>query len=290
LKEIESQIKSMEDFSSSSDFSFVKSLTPRMYAANPAYITNKAKLMRDVRLLRTFLDGKIPPVSANDAEQLNILISTSKKNVGVSSDCDETTDTKSKVQTKLQFDSSDVSPIKTEVIEEDSGKIPPSFSQTFNRKNKKKKTKRSKHKKDKKARRRQEYSSDSSSSSSEEDARHTREHSGGSLPYFTPSYSFPGQPQGYHNPMPFFYQPVQPNLQTSGIQQGFQLANSDNNFVQNTNLCNTVPFRVQNVGPASSSSVTSTSSVSRLDVNDSESWSNLNTLVNVTMSCDQKSE
>ena len=68
-----------------------------MYAANPAYKTNKAKLMHDVRLLRTFLDGKIPPVSANDAEQLNILISTTKKNVGVSSDCDETTDTKSKV-------------------------------------------------------------------------------------------------------------------------------------------------------------------------------------------------
>ena len=243
--------------------------------------------MRDVRLLRTFLDGKIPPVSGNDAEQLNILISTSKKDVGVSSDCDETTDTKSQVQTKLQFDSSDVSPIKTEVIEEDSGKIPQSSSQTFNRKNKTKKTKRRKHKKVKKARRRREYSSESSSSSSEEDTRHTREHSGGSLPYFTP---FPGQPQGYHNPMPFFYQPVQPYPQTSGIQQGFQLANSDNNFVQNTNLCNTVPFRVPNVGPASSSSVTSTSSVSRLDVNDSESWSNLNTLVSLAMSCNQKSE
>ena len=35
LKEIESQIKSMEDFSTSSEFSFVKNLTPRMYAANP---------------------------------------------------------------------------------------------------------------------------------------------------------------------------------------------------------------------------------------------------------------
>ena len=35
LKEIEAQIKSMEDFSSSSEFQFVKNLTPRMYAANP---------------------------------------------------------------------------------------------------------------------------------------------------------------------------------------------------------------------------------------------------------------
>ena len=48
----------MEEFSSSSEFSFVKNLTPRMYAANPEYKTNKAKLMRDVRILRTFLDGK----------------------------------------------------------------------------------------------------------------------------------------------------------------------------------------------------------------------------------------
>ena len=127
LKEIESQIKSMEEFSSSSEFSFVKNLTPRMYAANPEYKTNKAKLMRDVRILRTFLDGKIPCVTANDAEQLNILISTSKKKMGVGSDLDETSGTKSTVQTKLKFDSSDVSPIKTEVIEEDSGENSPSF-------------------------------------------------------------------------------------------------------------------------------------------------------------------
>ena len=63
----------MEDFSTSSDFSFVENLMPRMYAVNPAYKTmdsketesstfhdktNKAKLMRDERILRTFLDGK----------------------------------------------------------------------------------------------------------------------------------------------------------------------------------------------------------------------------------------
>ena len=112
LKEIESQIKSMEDFSTSSEFSFVKNLTPRMYAANPAYKTNKAKLMRDVRILRTFLDGKIPCVTANDTEQLSILISKSKKNLGVGSDGDETHATKPTIQTKLEFDSSDVSPIK----------------------------------------------------------------------------------------------------------------------------------------------------------------------------------
>ena len=102
LKEIESQIKSMEDFSTSSEFSFVKNLTPRMYAANPAYKTNKAKLMRDVRILRTFLDGKIPCVTADDTEQLSILISKSKKNLGVSSDGDATRATKSTIQTKLE--------------------------------------------------------------------------------------------------------------------------------------------------------------------------------------------
>lgn len=106
LKEIESQIKSMEDFSTSSEFSFVKNLTPRMYAANPAYKTNKAKLMRDVRILRTFLDGKIPCVTADDTEQLSILISKSNKNLGVSSDGDATHATKSTIQTKLEFDSS----------------------------------------------------------------------------------------------------------------------------------------------------------------------------------------
>ena len=129
LKEIESQMKSMEDFSTSSEFSFVKNLTPRMYAANPAYKTNKAKLMRDVHALRTFLDGKIPCVTANDSEQLNILILNSKKNLGVSSDGDETYGTKSTIQTKLDFDSSHVSPIKTEVMEGNSDKV----SQVFPR-------------------------------------------------------------------------------------------------------------------------------------------------------------
>ena len=44
--------------------------------------------MRDVRLLRTFLDGKIPAVTANDNEQLRILISKCKKNVGIAPDTD----------------------------------------------------------------------------------------------------------------------------------------------------------------------------------------------------------
>ena len=270
LKEIESQIKSMEDFSTSSEFSFVKNLTPRMYAANPAYKTNKAKLMRDVRILRTFLDGKIPCVTADDTEQLSILISKSKKNLGVSSDGDATHATKSTIQTKLEFDSSDVSPIKSEVMEENSDKVPSSFSQSHSRKNRKKKSKHSSHKKAKKTRRRREYSSDSSNSSWEEYTRHTARHSEGPFPYFNPLCSFPGQPQGYPNPMPLFYQPLQPYPQTSGIQQGFQLATSENNFVQNTNLYNTLPFGGRKAG------------------SESESWSNLDTLVTAAVSCDDQ--
>ena len=59
-----------------------------MYAACPAYKTNKKKLMGDMRILKTFLDGKISCVTANNMEQLNILISNSKKNLGVSLDRD----------------------------------------------------------------------------------------------------------------------------------------------------------------------------------------------------------
>ena len=251
----------MEDFSTSSEFSFVKNLMPRLYAANPAYKTNKAKLMHDMRILRTFLGGKIPCLTANDTEQLSILISR------VSSDGDETHATKSTIQTKSEFDSSDVSPIKSEVMEENSDKVPPSFSQGHSRKNRTKKSKHSSHKKAKTTRRQREYSSDSSNSSSEEDTRHTPRHSEGPFPYFNPLCSFRGQPQGYPNPMPFFYQPLQPYLQTSGIQQGFQLANSENNFVQNTNLYNTLPFEGRKVGSKSTSTVTSTtkSSVSSLN-------------------------
>ena len=148
--------------------------------------TNKAKLMRDVRILRTFLDGKIPCVIANDTEQLSILISKSKKNLGVGSDGDETHATKSTIQTKLEFDSSDVSPIKSEVMVEKSDKVPQSFSQSHSRKNRKKKFKHNSHKKAKKTKRRREYSSDSSNSSSEEYARYTTRHSGGPFPYFNP--------------------------------------------------------------------------------------------------------
>lgn len=108
-----------------------------MYAANPEYKTKKEKLMWDVCILRTYMDGKIPCVEANDAEQLNISIFTKKKKMGVSSDSDESSGTNLTVQTKLQFDSSDAWSITTEIVEEGSDK---SFSQICSCKNKKKKS------------------------------------------------------------------------------------------------------------------------------------------------------
>ena len=67
---------------------------------------------------------------------MNILISKSKKNGGVGSDCDETSGT---IRSTLRFDSSDVSPIKTEVIEKDYVKSSPArFCPTYYLKSNKK--------------------------------------------------------------------------------------------------------------------------------------------------------
>ena len=76
----------MQEFSSSSEFQFVKNLTPRMYDVDPTYKTNKCRLMWDVRLLHESLDGKIPPVTANDAEQLRLLITKLKKTKNIADD------------------------------------------------------------------------------------------------------------------------------------------------------------------------------------------------------------
>lgn len=91
--------------------------------------------------------------------------------------------------------------------------------------------------------------------------------------------------------MLFFYQPLQPYPQTSGIQQGFQSANSENNFVQNTNLYNNVPLGGQKVGSESSSTITwitSTTKTSVSGLNAGESWSNFDTLVTAAVNCDDQ--
>ena len=81
IQELENQTKAMEDFSSNNEYHFIKNLTPRLYAVDPSYKTNKPKLMRDIRLLRSALDGRIPPVQTNDPEQLKILLRKCKQSV-----------------------------------------------------------------------------------------------------------------------------------------------------------------------------------------------------------------
>ncbi|CAB4033648.1 Hypothetical predicted protein [Paramuricea clavata] len=52
-----------------------------MFEMDSSYKINKAKLLRDVRILRTALDGKIHDVTANDAEQLRILLKKCKRDM-----------------------------------------------------------------------------------------------------------------------------------------------------------------------------------------------------------------
>lgn len=98
------------------------------------YSTHRKKQVLEVNNVTSHLILKL--ISEKQAEQLNILISKSKKNGGVGSDCEETSGT---IKSTLQFDSSDVSPIKTEVIEKDDVKISPArFPPTCYRKSNKK--------------------------------------------------------------------------------------------------------------------------------------------------------
>lgn len=102
-----------------------------------SYSTYSARLKKQVLEVNNVTSHLILKlISEKQAEQLNILISKSKTNAaGVSSDCEETSGT---IKSTLQFDSSDVSPIKTEVIEKDDVKISPArFPPTCYRKNNK---------------------------------------------------------------------------------------------------------------------------------------------------------
>ena len=77
----------------------------------------------------SFLDGKVPCVPSNETKQLSILISNSKKKLNESVWTRmKPPAMKSTIQTKLEFDSSDVPPMKSE---ETSDKVPPSFSKSY---------------------------------------------------------------------------------------------------------------------------------------------------------------
>ena len=54
IQKLESQTKAMEDFSPNNEHHLI----PCLFAVDPSYKTNKAKLMHDVRLLCSALDRK----------------------------------------------------------------------------------------------------------------------------------------------------------------------------------------------------------------------------------------
>ncbi|XP_028412560.1 mediator of RNA polymerase II transcription subunit 19-B-like [Dendronephthya gigantea] len=165
----------MEDFTSNSEYHFIKNLTPRLYKLDQSYKLNKPKLMRDIRMLRKCLDGKIPPVSVNDPEQLRILISKCKKSFDLDIDAPDITD--SRDHAKMMADKLPMSPVKNtysanendkEMQRENcpSGKSSVLPSEEKQKKNKKRDKKR--HKKHKRKKRHR-YSSSSSSDGVNED-------------------------------------------------------------------------------------------------------------------------
>lgn len=85
IDKLEQQIQSMENFTSHSEYHFTKNLTPRLLEVDKSYKTNRVKLMRDIRMLRKFCDGKIPEITTDDAGQLKALLS--KCRMTVQRDC-----------------------------------------------------------------------------------------------------------------------------------------------------------------------------------------------------------
>jgi len=81
VDKLEQQVKSMQDFTAHNEYHFIKNLTPRLQAADTRYKLNRVKLLRDIRMLRKFLDGQIPEVTSNDAEQLKALVAKCRRNM-----------------------------------------------------------------------------------------------------------------------------------------------------------------------------------------------------------------
>ena len=145
IKDLENQVSSMENFKTKSEYHFVKNLSPRLFAIDSLYKTNKAKLMRDIKLLRTALDGRILEVTANDVEQLQILLKKCK------------TDMKSEVDAHFSSDEN----MSTDSSEDEDNQAKTEPVQHIRRRKKKLRNKRHKNKKNRKRRRK--FSTSSSS-------------------------------------------------------------------------------------------------------------------------------
>ena len=79
MKSLQEQLTGIKNFVSQSEHHFLKALTPRMMKVDPSYKINKQKLLRDIRILRKFYNGKIPQETTNDAEQLRISLCKCKQ-------------------------------------------------------------------------------------------------------------------------------------------------------------------------------------------------------------------
>jgi hypothetical protein len=172
IKELEEQIRSMNDFSSNSEYHFIKNLIPRLHEVDKGYKINKPKLMRDIRMLRKWLDGKIPPVTSNDPEQLRILLRKCRMHFNFELDSPDDANSQSKIGVESTTMACS-SPVKNTFDHYDEDKCMTANSVSVNcnddndapvegkrKKDKKNKKRRKKHK-----RRRRRYSSSSSSDS-----------------------------------------------------------------------------------------------------------------------------
>ena len=81
IKQLEEELEGINNFQTQSEHQFIKAFTPRMFKIDPEYKTNRPKLLRDIRILRQFLGGKIPQETTNDPELLRITIAKCKRTV-----------------------------------------------------------------------------------------------------------------------------------------------------------------------------------------------------------------
>ena len=102
----------MQDFTSNNEHHFIKNLTPRLYKVDNGYKLNKPKLMRDIRIMRKCLDGKIPPVTVNDSEQLRNLLDKCRRNLHLDVNAPSITYNDPKIATDELTVSMNTSPVK----------------------------------------------------------------------------------------------------------------------------------------------------------------------------------
>ena len=309
--ELETQIQSMQDFTSNNEHHFIKNLTPRLYKVDNGYKLNKPKLMRDIRIMRKCLDGKIPPVTVNDSEQLRNLLDKCRRNLHLDVNAPSITYNDPKIATDELTVSMNTSPVKNinndKNFDDPSANVQSKCGSTEGKRNKEKK----RHRRRKKKRRRM-YSSSSSSDNDPNFSERSKSKPGCfdnriNIPSSFPVYGFYGNAsnitgfshmpgclptsstpyplQGFFPATPVMHPPVFENSEnTSNPQQGLRYET-------------TLPVhsysgqRVANAFTGNSDASTrNTSTTVNFNVtsNSPEKWSALDTLVDVASEVDKK--